>query len=85
MLKLALGQGRGEWPLEVLSSLVFYDSAKLQLQWLLSVQIAGDKLLSATCVCFIAVFITLVDAFLQEKCYRRIHASLQHCATAYEG
>lgn len=62
VLQLTLGQGRDEWPLEVPSSPVFYDSAKMRLQWLLAVQIAGDELLSATFVCFTAVFIILVDA-----------------------
>lgn len=53
--------------LEIPSSPVFCDSVKTRLQWLLAVQIAGDKLLSSTCECFMAVFIALVDAVLQEK------------------
>lgn len=84
MLQLALGQGTGEWPLKVLPSLVFC-SAKMRLHQLLAVQIAGDKLLSATCVCFMAVFIILLDAVLQAECHRCIHAGLQHQATVYEG
>lgn len=62
VLHLALGREGMNGLLEVPSSPVFYDSAKMGLQWLLAAQMAVDTLLSATCVCFMAVFIILVDA-----------------------